>query len=410
MVLSFGKSKSSVENTQAASSYLTQQFSGNCNVSCQNVMSNITIDLINSNVSGGINVSQTCSTNAQCLITSNNNATADTIFKSANSSNSKNAAQGIGNINLDNTSIDSRQSIVQSINQSNSEQCNVSSMNQMNNVTIFAANSNISGGINLSQNSSTQANCSLSNSMQAAAQASGLAQNTATSGKDKKGQKKGSKSNKLRIITYIIVGAVIIFIVYIIAKIFTSHSESSDKKKQQQEVAEARAKAGCPGGVMPILDKKGKAIIDPKTNRPICPPPPPSSSAPSQTPLPQPQPQTPTPTPTQIMPPPQQQPVIQVVQQPSPAPVINQNVTVKQQGSSQSVRPVSTSSPGLAAPIINVQAPQPSGDIRPLDQPIRSDIQPSIPFGAVPVLPPHPSQTNASSTIPKINVGPNMNE
>lgn len=268
-------SKSSSE--QSAEVYLTQQFSGTCNVTCQNSMSNVTIDIINSTVGGNVTLSQSCSTNASCLIGSSMDATADTTFKATNSANAKNAWSGwsLDPFNADISETDSRQDIKQSINQSTAETCNVSSYNQMNNITIFASNSTIGGDISVSQTASTQGQCQLTNSMSAAAYATGQTQNTATSGKDKKGQKKGNKSGKMVGLTYLVIGVVVIVIVTIVGKVISGHSAKSAMSKKEQKAISARARAGCPGGVKPILDlKTGKPIIDPRTKLPICPPPP----------------------------------------------------------------------------------------------------------------------------------------
>jgi hypothetical protein len=64
--------------------------------------------------------------------------------------------------------------------------------------------------------------------MSAASYATGITQNTSTSGKDKKGEKFGDKNAKMRILTYAVIGIVVIVIVSIIAKIITSHAK---KKK-----------------------------------------------------------------------------------------------------------------------------------------------------------------------------------
>lgn len=280
-----GLSSSKNSSEQSAEVYLTQQFSGTCNVTCQNTMSSVSISMIDSTVGGNVEINQTCSTNASCLIGSTMDATSDVLFKATNSANAKNAWSGwsLDPFNFDSASNDSRQDIRQSINQSTTESCNISSYNQMNNISIFAANSTIGGDISISQNASTQGQCQLHNSMSAAAYATGQAQNTASSGKDKKGQKFGDKSGKLTILTYLVIAVVVIVIVSIVGKIIAGHSKKSAESKQEQEFIEARAMAGCPGGMKPILDPKtGKPVLDPKTKRPVCPPPPmyPPRSAP----------------------------------------------------------------------------------------------------------------------------------
>lgn len=273
-----GSSSSKTSSEQSAQVYLTQQFSGTCDVTCQNALNNVTVDLINTTLGGSLVLSQSCSTNASCLIGSSMDATSDVIFKATNSSNAKNAWSGwsLNPFNFDSTETDSRQNIKESINQSTSETCNISSYNQMDNITIFAANSTIGGNIEISQKGSTQGQCQLNNSQTAAAYATGQAQNRAMSGKDKKGQKKGKgdKSGKGAIFSYLIIGVVVIVLVSIVGKIVAGHSKKSDTSKKEQRAIEAMAKAGCPGGMKPVLDEQGKPIINPRTKRPICPPPP----------------------------------------------------------------------------------------------------------------------------------------
>lgn len=279
-----GASSSKSTSSQEADLYISQQFSGSCNVSCDNSINNLSIDIINSTVGGDVSVTQSCSTNAQCLIGSSSDATTDVLFAAANSSNAMNAGSFLDPFNYDKSVSKTRQTIKSSISQSTSEQCNVSTANQMSNVSIFAANSTIGGSISVSQQGTTQGNCQLTNSMSAAAYASGQSENQSRSGKDKKGQKFGNKSGKLTIFTYLIIGMVVIVIVSIIAKIISGKSAKSEMTAQEMAIAQARAQAGCPGGGKPIMDPKtGKAFIDPRTKRPICPPPPlfpPPSSTP----------------------------------------------------------------------------------------------------------------------------------
>jgi hypothetical protein len=274
-----GYSQSKTKSEQYAETYLTQQFSGTCDVTCDNSIDNLTIDIINSTVGGDVKVSQSCSTNANCLISSNMDATSDVLFTALNSSNAANAGNILNMIfgfpSVERSSSKSRQSIRTSINQSDNQTCKLSSYNQMNNVTIFAANSTIGGDISVSQTGSTQGQCQLSNSMSAAAYASGQANNNASSGKDKKTEKFSAKSGKIKIFTYFILGIVVIVIVGIIAKIIAGRSQTSEMTVQELKTAQMRALAGCPGGVKPVADPAtGQAYIDPKTKRHICPPPP----------------------------------------------------------------------------------------------------------------------------------------
>lgn len=269
-----GHSHSKSVSEQSAEVLLTQQFSGSCDVTCRNVINNVTIDIINSTIGGSVVLKQACATNASCMIGSSSDAVADVMFKAKNSSNAKNAwsAWGLDPFNTDSATSKSRQNIFESINQSTNETCKISSYNQMDNITIFAADSTIGGNIELSQNASTQGQCKLNNTMNAAAYATGIAQNTASSGKDKKGEKLGTKSQMMRMLTYGIIAIATLISVVIIAKIITGSSSRSKRDEQMKDLVQARILAGCPGGKKPIKSPTtGKVVVDPTTGRPICP-------------------------------------------------------------------------------------------------------------------------------------------
>lgn len=226
-----GASSSTINNKQQAITDITQQFSGTCNVNCQNSMNDISIDIINTNLRGGINLSQSCSTDASCLSSSATDAASDALFTAANSTNAKNAASLFGGsiLNFDSSKINNLQEIRNSLNSYTTEDCNISSYNQMDNISIFAANSTIGGDVAIQQNASTQGQCKLNNSMSAAAYSSGHAQNQATSGKDKKGQKFGSKfgnkSGKFRMLWYILLIIVGLVVLGIVAKMVSHKSK-----------------------------------------------------------------------------------------------------------------------------------------------------------------------------------------
>ena len=270
-----GSSTSKVSSEQSAQAYLTQQFSSSCDVSCSNAINNATFDFINSTLTGGLKLSQTCSANANCLSNNNMDATANVMLKAGNSSNAKNASNvftgSIGNI--DKSEINSASSIKEAINQSANETCNISSLNEMNNISVLAVNSDISGGIEIDQSGSATGSCQLNNTMTAAAYATGLAQNAAQSGKDKKGQKFGDKSGKARMWMYVILAAVVIIIVFIVAKVISGGSAKKKKDAEADAAFQAKAELGCPGGGKPAKDPTtGKYIRNPKSGNPICPP------------------------------------------------------------------------------------------------------------------------------------------
>ncbi len=268
-----GSSSSTAISTQNADAFMSQQFSGSCNVNCTNIQSGVNIDLINTVVGGNVSLEQTCSVDASCMMSNASDATSDVFLKAINSTNAKNASNlfdgSIGNVTDSYT--ESRQNIKQTIIQNTSQACNMSSLNQMKNINILAANSKIGGNVNISQDGKTKGNCQLGNTFTAAAVATAMADNKATSGKDKKGQKKGGSAPIITIIA--LIGVVIV--IGVLAKMYTSSRESSTASAAMMRVAEARAAAGCYGGKRPIIDSlTGKAVIDPVSMRPICPPPP----------------------------------------------------------------------------------------------------------------------------------------
>ena len=246
-----GVSNSKSTSEQSAEAYLAQSFYGSCNITCTNIQSGINIDIINSVIGGDINLTQKCSVDASCMISNSSDATSDVLFKSANSSNAKNASNLFSGsvFNFDSATSESRQNIKQTIIQSTTEKCKMASLNQMTDVNILAANSRIGGSINLSQDGSTQGNCQLGNNFTAATTATAMATNKATSGKDKKGQKKGSKAGIGSILGFVVV----MVVVFIIARMFTGGQKKKAAIATTELVAAARAEAGCPGGAKPIL-------------------------------------------------------------------------------------------------------------------------------------------------------------
>ncbi len=261
-----GTSTSISSSEQSASAYLSQQFSGSCDITCTNIAEGINIDLINSVVGGSINLTQTCSVDANCMVSGSSDATSDIMFKAANSTNAKNASNLFSGdlFNMDFAQSSSRQNIKQKIIQNTTETCKMASLNQMKDISILAANSVIGGSINIGQTGSTSGQCQLSNNLTAASSATAMASNTATSGKDKKGQKGG--------LTIILVFVAFIVISYLGAKMYTNNRDENTFNSEAETADMARAKAGCLGGKKPMMDASGNPIIDPRTHRPVCPP------------------------------------------------------------------------------------------------------------------------------------------
>ena len=220
-----GGSESKAISEQKAVADLTQIYKGTCDISCQNITENVSVDLIDSILGGGIIFRQSCSADGNCIFGNTMDASADVFFKATNSTNAKNAWSGwsLDPFNIDKAESKSRQDIRESITESSVEKCKLSSYNQLNNVSIFAANSEIGGNIEFEQEGQTVGKCVLNNNMSAAAYATGMAQNTAQSGKDKKADKLSEKSSIFRILTYVGIGLVILIVTIIVAKLITGH-------------------------------------------------------------------------------------------------------------------------------------------------------------------------------------------
>jgi hypothetical protein len=185
----FNSSGSSSKSEQYGQSSVAQQYVGTCNVTCSNLASNIVIDLSNTTVDGGVNITQECTVDANCMFQVTQDATASVMFAASNSSNASDAGGVVGVGNSDKSESDGYQDIRESINNSISQTCNLTSSNDLENVKIYAANSDLSGGINIDQSANAAGSCSMNASMTAAAYSSGQMQNESASGKYAKGDK-----------------------------------------------------------------------------------------------------------------------------------------------------------------------------------------------------------------------------
>ncbi|AEA07079.1 conserved hypothetical protein [Lausannevirus] len=212
-----GSGFSLAQNTseQLASSSVAQNFTGTCDIQCQNIASGTTIDIQDSTIRGGINFTQNCSATGDCLFSTTQNAAIDSMFFAKNSAQAKNAGSWMdGFFNQDVSTNTSYQDIRQSINQNIEDHCKISSLNEVDRLTILATNSDISGGIDISQQGNANGSCAMQANFVGSAQATGSIDQSAQSGK-----KLGKKSGKgliilivLAIIALIIIG-VIIFVV-----------------------------------------------------------------------------------------------------------------------------------------------------------------------------------------------------
>lgn len=220
-----GGSSSSINyQSQVADATILQNSSTTCDVSCNNQINSTDIDIINTNLQGGINVTQACSLNAQCLMSNTMSSLADVLFKTSTSTNAQNAASWFsGLFNEDISSNTSYQDIQETISQTINNQCNIVSSNSMSDVNVFAVNSNIGGGINISQLGNINSNCVLNNSMTASAYASGTIDSCATSGKKtKKKCGMGKGANWVQIGISIAVITVVVIIIILILRYFNN--------------------------------------------------------------------------------------------------------------------------------------------------------------------------------------------
>lgn len=207
---------SSTQSQQYYNGLIAQNYQGTCDVECTNMLSDVNITLIDTDVKGGINFDQTCNANSQCLVNSTMDSISDVVFTAANSSTAKKSGI-LPSINKSNAN--SLQSIQSSINNQVNEECKTTSANDMSNISIFASDVGISGGINFAQSGLANGSCQLNNAMQASSYATGTSNNCASAGGKKKKKSacagKNSKGAKGSLSTGVIVIIVLVIILFI---------------------------------------------------------------------------------------------------------------------------------------------------------------------------------------------------
>nr|WRK65133.1 transmembrane domain containing protein [Marseillevirus futianmevirus] len=228
---------------QLASSSVAQNFTGTCDIQCQNIASGTTIDIQDSTIRGGINFTQSCSATGDCLFSTTQNAAIDSMFFAKNSAQAKNAGSWLsGFLNNDIATNTSYQDIRQDINQSIEDHCKISSLNDIDRLTILATNSDISGGIDISQQGDVNGSCAMQANFVGSATATGSIEQSASSGK-----KVGKKSGKGMIILIVLAVIAVIVIGVIIFVIFRHKGDPI-----------------CPGGVKAVKPSRfGKAVCPP---------------------------------------------------------------------------------------------------------------------------------------------------
>jgi hypothetical protein len=150
---------SSANNTQIANSNFIQSYAGTCDITCTNIINGSSVATINSEVGGSVGVSQTCAVNGQCSFDVSQSALTDIVFKT----NTAAAASSPlwGTFSFSNSS--SYQQINQYINQTVMEKCNISSINTINNVDVYAVNSTITGNVGIGQSGTATGGCAMKN-------------------------------------------------------------------------------------------------------------------------------------------------------------------------------------------------------------------------------------------------------
>ena len=193
-----GGSSSKAISDQKSMANLFQSYQGSCDITCNNIIDGASITIINDNIGGDVKITQSCSVDGSCSMNNSLGSLSDVSYNAKNSSNANNPFLSV-NI----SDAESKQDIKQTISNSVNQDCKISSTNQMTNVSIYAAGSNIGGNVEFTQDGKTGGQCVLKNTMTAAAYATGMSNNESKSGKDKKGSKKSSMT------TIIIIFAVI---------------------------------------------------------------------------------------------------------------------------------------------------------------------------------------------------------
>lgn len=217
------------ESVQDSAQTINQQYTGTCNVQCQNINSGSSITCLNCNIGGNVEVEQSCAANGNCLFNTNQQATADTIFKATQVA--ANTPQSIWEklipgIDVSSATTLSRQNIVEDINESVSQACSISSVNQLENTNVFLANTNVGGNILIDQSGQTQGSCALNSMMSANAYASGTVNNCSATGKKASKTCSGKGGKKIgSTIVWFIVGIALVVIFFIIAKVIGSRKK-----------------------------------------------------------------------------------------------------------------------------------------------------------------------------------------
>lgn len=223
--------KSGASSTQTAQASIAQSYSGTCNFSCNNSISEFTQVLEHVNLQGSDNMENICFMDPVCVMNNSMSAIADVVFAAKNSAQSNAGSNSVFNVfSYDSTYAKSYQNIVSDIQQQATQTCGQTTYNDMDNVLMFISDSNIEGDINIVQIGSVNGSCTLNDSMSAQIYASGTSNNSALAGPQKK-----SKGTIPSILEYVVVPIVLLAAIYIVMKIIQSTGSSSSQAKGQAQ-------------------------------------------------------------------------------------------------------------------------------------------------------------------------------
>lgn len=205
-----GPSVSDSQSYQSAYQNIAQSYSGTCNFSCSNNLTDINVVAEGTTITGGIKIEQQCNVDGSCILQNTTDATASIMEAASNSAGASEAGSWLTGFNFgDYASALSYQDMRQLMNQNVTQSCGFSSSNDMKDVVVFASDSQISGGILISQTGDAGGACTLNDMMQATAAATAQATNDAQSGKKAK-----SGSQWIGIVAAM-VGVVIVIVVVV---------------------------------------------------------------------------------------------------------------------------------------------------------------------------------------------------
>lgn len=215
-------------STQVAEGDIAQNYSGTCDIVCDNKINDVVIDIENSTVGGGIIFDQQCKADTKCVFNVAENSVVDIALAQKQVQKAGNAGGWLsGLFNFDEAEASNYQDARVSINQQIKEKCKVQSLNELENVSIYATNSDIKGPIGFKQTGDGAGECLLNAVMKGSANASAKSSQSQATGK-KATKKKGTTSGLVEIV--IIVVVIIIVAIIIAVVLFSVFKHNKNKR------------------------------------------------------------------------------------------------------------------------------------------------------------------------------------